>query len=290
MKKEDFTFDGGRLKSLRENNSISFQTVAEATNISITEISNYENNRDVPGISDLVALADFYCVSVDYILGRSDVDGNPKEEFIAVRKAASEKWLASEKSIPIPAGCVTPYPYNLVEEIFGQETELPMTDDQIAGLEYALSTLPERDVNMVRLYYEKHMSLREIAEVHGLSRGRVHQIILKILRQMRHPSKKAYILYGFEGCQTRLRERGEMLKTHLPNAVDEFGIDCIPLSTRAYNCLFRARLTTIGQVCEAIETGRIYGLRNLGTKTLEEILNGIETATGKSYRDTNMRA
>lgn len=86
MKKEDFTFDGGRLKSLRENNNISFQKIAEATNISITEISNYENNRNVPGISDLVTLADFYCVSVDYILGRSNVVELPDKKPAATGK------------------------------------------------------------------------------------------------------------------------------------------------------------------------------------------------------------
>ena len=207
-----------------------------------------------------------YIKSVDYNLGRSDMDGNSKGEIIASRKATSEKWLDK-----------------LVEDVFGQDMKLPMTDDQIAGLHYALSTLPERDVNIVRLHYEKDMTMREIAEVYSISQSRVRQIILKIIHALRR--KKSYILYGFEGCWTRLCERAEMSKTQLPNTVDESGIDSIPLSVRAYNCLARAKLNTIGQVCEAIETGQIYRIRNLGPKTLAEILDSIEAATGRSYRD-----
>lgn len=64
-----------RLKYLRESELLTQQQVAEVIYCSQRTYSYYETGgRDIP-TTTLIRLADFYDVSVDYILGRTD---NPK--------------------------------------------------------------------------------------------------------------------------------------------------------------------------------------------------------------------
>ena len=61
-----------RLRDLREDNELNQQQLANLLNISQTTYSRYETGvLDIPSQS-LIALADFYKVSIDYLLGRKD--------------------------------------------------------------------------------------------------------------------------------------------------------------------------------------------------------------------------
>ncbi len=64
-----------RLKLLRKEKKISQLALQMATGIEQALISKYENNVRIPPTETLVILADFYGVSIDYILMRTD---NPK--------------------------------------------------------------------------------------------------------------------------------------------------------------------------------------------------------------------
>ena len=61
-----------RLKKLREENMLTQQAVADYLHIRQNTYSQYETaQRQVP-IEMLIALSDFYDVSVDYLLGLAD--------------------------------------------------------------------------------------------------------------------------------------------------------------------------------------------------------------------------
>lgn len=61
-----------RLKKLREENMLTQQAVADYLHIRQNTYSQYETaQRQVP-IEMLIALSDFYDVSVDYLLGLTD--------------------------------------------------------------------------------------------------------------------------------------------------------------------------------------------------------------------------
>ena len=61
-----------KIRDLREDHDLSQQDVAELLNVSQATYSRYESGvLDIPSIS-LIKLADYYKVSVDYILGRTD--------------------------------------------------------------------------------------------------------------------------------------------------------------------------------------------------------------------------
>lgn len=71
---------GKRLKKLREQAGLFQEAVAEAVGTSSRNIGYYENMDRRPNPEMLIKLANFYNVSVDYLLGRSD---NPHDSFVS---------------------------------------------------------------------------------------------------------------------------------------------------------------------------------------------------------------
>lgn len=66
-----------RLKQLRKEKNISLDGLAEALNTTKATLSRYENNLRVPNIDFIEQLAEFFEVSVDYILGRTQRRASP---------------------------------------------------------------------------------------------------------------------------------------------------------------------------------------------------------------------
>lgn len=62
----------GRLSSLRLARKVSAQKLADAIGVSRPAISRFEHALDYPHVNTLLALADFFDVSLDYLVGRSD--------------------------------------------------------------------------------------------------------------------------------------------------------------------------------------------------------------------------
>ena len=63
------------LKKLRQEKGITQISLQMKTGIEQALLSKYENGERVPPTETLMLLADFYDVSMDYIMGRTD---NPK--------------------------------------------------------------------------------------------------------------------------------------------------------------------------------------------------------------------
>lgn len=71
-----FTQKGGntlRLKQLREQKRLSQDGLAMIMNVSQSTISAYEIGERTPDLETLIAIADFFHVSIDYLVGRSDI-------------------------------------------------------------------------------------------------------------------------------------------------------------------------------------------------------------------------
>ena len=61
-----------RLKELRKAKGISQQKLATDLNANQNTISRYENGEREPGIVELIKIADYFHVSIDYLVGRSN--------------------------------------------------------------------------------------------------------------------------------------------------------------------------------------------------------------------------
>lgn len=61
-----------RLKELRNAKGISQLKLAMDLNMNQNTISRYETGEREPGINELIRIADYFNVSVDYLIGRND--------------------------------------------------------------------------------------------------------------------------------------------------------------------------------------------------------------------------
>lgn len=63
---------GSRLKELREEAGLSLEQLAEKFGTSRQVFWRYENNLREPEYETLVKIADYFGVTIDYLLGRID--------------------------------------------------------------------------------------------------------------------------------------------------------------------------------------------------------------------------
>lgn len=61
-----------RLKELRKARGISQLKLAMDLNMAQNTISRYETGAREPSIAELIKIADYFCVSVDYLLCRTN--------------------------------------------------------------------------------------------------------------------------------------------------------------------------------------------------------------------------
>ena len=61
-----------RLLTLRKNKGISQKSLAIELNVTDAAITMMEKGRRYPSFEMLIALADYFDVSIDYLVGRSD--------------------------------------------------------------------------------------------------------------------------------------------------------------------------------------------------------------------------
>ena len=87
-----------RLKQFRKTAGLNQAQMARILAVSQTQVSNYENGNDGPSIDKLTTIADYFGVSIDYLVGRSD---DPRcDEFLTKKEQA---LLATLPELFLPA-------------------------------------------------------------------------------------------------------------------------------------------------------------------------------------------
>ncbi len=86
---EDF---GNRLKNIRKNAGMTQVQVAEICGISQSNVNTWENGRSLPLPEGLIALANCFGCSIDYLLGRES-----EESIIVIND--NKTYTAEEKNL-----------------------------------------------------------------------------------------------------------------------------------------------------------------------------------------------
>ncbi len=82
-----------RLQKVREAKGLTVRQTADALNLPYTTYNNYEKNSREPSGALLCSIADFFEVSVDYLLGRTAE--SPRQEVIPKEMSAlAKQWAA----------------------------------------------------------------------------------------------------------------------------------------------------------------------------------------------------
>ena len=61
-----------RLKELRTNKNITMDKLGKDIGVTRATISNFENGQRKPSLDVVIKLADYFQVSIDYLVGRTD--------------------------------------------------------------------------------------------------------------------------------------------------------------------------------------------------------------------------
>lgn len=71
-----------RIKDLREDRDLRQADVAGATGIDQRTLSNYETGKTNPDSFALIKLSDFFDVSIDYLLGRTNLRKDSTDDIL----------------------------------------------------------------------------------------------------------------------------------------------------------------------------------------------------------------
>lgn len=85
------------LRNLRTQRHLTQKAVADAINISSVSVQNYENATRNPPLNTLIALADFYNVSLDYLVGREFAPAQPPPDSLEARVQRLESLLGRKE-------------------------------------------------------------------------------------------------------------------------------------------------------------------------------------------------
>ncbi len=69
-----------RLKKMRKKRGLTQKELAKKFNLTKSSFSSYENGNNYPQCDKLIKMADFFEVSVDYLLGRIEIENYNKRE------------------------------------------------------------------------------------------------------------------------------------------------------------------------------------------------------------------
>jgi len=97
---------GERFKALRQENQMNQEDMINDFNkrhnygFTKASVSQYENEKRMPEINALTAFADYFHVSIDYILGKTDIKSTEDLqiliEYLRVLKEARRKGISPE--------------------------------------------------------------------------------------------------------------------------------------------------------------------------------------------------
>lgn len=84
-----------------------------------------------------------------------------------------------------------------------------------------------------------------------------------------------------------VEEEAEVEEERIPSRVAHTPIEDLDLSVRAYNCLKRAGISTVGEILHMLEQGEdeLLTIRNFGRKSLNELLVRLQEKDYLSYID-----
>lgn len=188
-------------------------------------------------------------------------------------------------------GINTSFPENLIHFVIRNHHSREMdniSQDRLAGIQYALSTLPEASRQWIRMRFQEGLSSEETAEALGLCLEEEKQLGGDTLRKLRHTSRRDWILYGIEGNTKRLLEQSrtdsyrqgyrEGLEDGLrgkkwdapASATLALPIRSLPLSPRILNALERAGFSILEELA-ALDENKIMAIQGLGARGADRV-------------------
>ena len=174
-----------------------------------------------------------------------------------------------------------PYPRNLFLTLAAdkwysiQISVDDITEDMIAGLEYALSTLPPRDQKVIEMRYAQKMTYTAIAKEFDVTGERIRTLEHRSISRLHHPPLIGYIKYGKRAYEERCKKL--VLEKEQRYSEDKYQhrISELKISVRPINRLIAKGYETVKDIVELTED-EIMSIKDLGKKSIVEVAVELE--------------
>lgn len=215
------------------------------------------------------------------------------------------------------------FPTNLlcyIKEHYGQfKKPIRENDDIVKGIRFAYTSLQDEFQVVLYLRFEKHYTLKEIAEVLSLSSTQIENKIEKAIQTWFRTGDIKYIEEGFFGrLNNVIKTKAEALaeakiaveyKRGYDNAIAEMNgalvepekeldilltpLEDLDFMVRTYNCLKRRGIETLGDILN-LTFDELIKVRNLGRKSMKEVRDkvkefGLVAVFEKDYEEFEMQ-
>lgn len=185
------------------------------------------------------------------------------------------------------------YPLNVIQYLMEgfDDNEKSNFDFSAQSIRKVMNdVLTERELIVLRLRFERKMTLEEIGRKINANRERVRQIEAKALRRLKHPInlEQMRVIYYSDYLEKlnelqllkkeiELLKSPELTKNVKSLEIEQIEIEALDLSVRSYNCLVRAGIKTLGDIkCFVDQDGDFKKMRNLGNRSCKEILEKLQ--------------
>lgn len=149
-----------------------------------------------------------------------------------------------------------PYQDNVLRWAFQREDYPDISVDAV------LENLSSLEKYIFEQYAKEYRTQKSIADELNKSTENTRQHLVKAFRKIRHTA---------ELIDSKMKLQ-MALESYSYDPDDPGFIMLLNLSVRAFNCLYRARICSFNQIKNAIETGKLYNIRNLGVASEIEIM------------------
>lgn len=167
---------------------------------------------------------------------------------------------------------INEYPYNLIEALEFNVVDVIEHFNENLNTIYNKGFITEREYLLLINTYQNLKTFDESAKIFDISKARTQQICAKALRKLKYHHD--FFLKGkYSEPYVLAKEQFEANREKLICEVSEDIAD-LGLTIRSYNCLRRAGIYNISELINK-HADNLFKIRNLGRKSLKEILNAL---------------
>ena len=109
---------GSRLKEIRLQHGLTQKTLAKRINKSISAVSSYESNAQMPPLDVLISMASVYAVSLDYLVGFSNDPIYSAKGLNPEQKELIELLFLEFANTPVQNRELSPEQVRIIQKLF----------------------------------------------------------------------------------------------------------------------------------------------------------------------------
>ena len=175
----------------------------------------------------------------------------PNHPVAVVKKTVKKEKPTKPEQLPYPENLITVIGLDLV---FHTKKYVPLTEDQMRGLEYALGTLKEKERKALELRFERHLTLKKTADYFQRSSTRIGQVMSIGIRKLRHPGRSKYYRYGYAAILEMRKLIAQNLAAALESEdaslewAEKIKIDALDISFGIADCLINGGYDSLAKL------------------------------------------